>query len=210
MSYFSETQIDAIAEALVERGYLIADGFFPHQLVEDLRACFQHIDESQFKVAGIGRQSGFQHQAEIRSDKIHWIEASAAVTAEFLEWMESLRLGLNQRLYLGLFDYESHFAHYPAGAFYKKHLDAFRSKREQAQPNRILSTVLYLNKDWLPVNGGNLVIYDEHGKQVLDSILPLTGRLVVFLSEKFPHEVLPATRERRSIAGWFRVNERGF
>jgi SM-20-related protein len=27
---------------------------------------------------------------------------------------------------------------------------------------------------------------------------------VCFLSERFEHEVLPATRERLSIAGWFR------
>jgi SM-20-related protein len=30
--------------------------------------------------------------------------------------------------------------------------------------------------------------------------------LVVFLSEEFPHEVLPTATDRYSIAGWFRVN----
>jgi SM-20-related protein len=30
--------------------------------------------------------------------------------------------------------------------------------------------------------------------------------VVIFLSERIPHEVLPATRDRYSIAGWFRVN----
>jgi len=32
------------------------------------------------------------------------------------------------------------------------------------------------------------------------------NRLVIFLSEEFPHEVLPANTHRYSIAGWFRVN----
>lgn len=32
--------------------------------------------------------------------------------------------------------------------------------------------------------------------------------MVVFLSEKFPHEVLKANRKRYSIAGWFRVDVR--
>lgn len=32
---------------------------------------------------------------------------------------------------------------------------------------------------------------------------------MLFLSEEFPHEVLPASRERYSIAGWFRVNGNG-
>ena len=33
---------------------------------------------------------------------------------------------------------------------------------------------------------------------------PLTTSLAVFLSEVFPHEVLPTTEERYSLAGWFR------
>jgi SM-20-related protein len=41
---------------------------------------------------------------------------------------------------------------------------------------------------------------------VLLSVQPLHGTVVVFLSEEFPHEVLPASRDRYSIAGWFRVN----
>jgi SM-20-related protein len=33
---------------------------------------------------------------------------------------------------------------------------------------------------------------------------PTGGCLVVFLSGEVPHEVLPATRERLSLTGWFR------
>jgi len=121
--------------------------------------------------------------------------------------MEGLRLGLNRRLFMGLFDYESHFAHYPIGAFYKKHRDAFAGQSGNRQPNRVLSTVLYLNSAWQPHEGGELLIYAEDGEAIIETVVPVYGRLVIFLSEKFPHEVLPATRERKSIAGWFRVNE---
>ena len=38
------------------------------------------------------------------------------------------------------------------------------------------------------------------------SITPSFGTIVVFLSEEFPHEVLPAMRDRYAIAGWFRLN----
>ncbi|MFT6394425.1 MAG: SM-20-related protein [Methylophilaceae bacterium] len=38
-------------------------------------------------------------------------------------------------------------------------------------------------------------------------ILPKSGRIVLFLSAKFWHEVLPATRERLSLTGWFRTRE---
>ena len=41
---------------------------------------------------------------------------------------------------------------------------------------------------------------------VIETVQPFYGRFVVFLSERFPHEVLPTTSTRYSIAGWFRVN----
>ena len=103
---------------------------------------------------------------------------------------------------LGLFTFESHFAHYAPGAFYKTHLDAFRG-----QANRILSVVLYLNPDWADDEGGEMVLYQEtEPNQKLFTVKPELGTLAVFLSEEFPHEVLPAKRDRYSIAGWYRVN----
>jgi SM-20-related protein len=35
-------------------------------------------------------------------------------------------------------------------------------------------------------------------------VVPTGGCLVVFLSGEVPHEVMPATRERLSLTGWFR------
>ncbi len=213
MSFFDDSQLDLIADALVERGYFIGDYSLPGALLNQLLSLLNQLQNSELKAAGIGRQTDFQIQETIRSDKIHWLEPNTKTTTEFLQWMESLRVGLNRRLFMGLFDYESHFAHYAAGAFYKKHVDAFRGSRKQGHSNRVLSTVLYLNDTWLPDEGGELLIYAEEDEtkvieaKVIETILPEFGRLVIFLSEKFPHEVLPATRERKSIAGWFRVNE---
>ncbi|MFP5505881.1 MAG: 2OG-Fe(II) oxygenase, partial [Gammaproteobacteria bacterium] len=36
-------------------------------------------------------------------------------------------------------------------------------------------------------------------------VLPQGGTFVCFLSDRFHHEVLPATRERMSVTGWFKV-----
>ncbi len=47
-----------------------------------------------------------------------------------------------------------------------------------------------------------LHLKDNH----IATIPPKSGRLFVFLSEQFPHEVLPTNTERFSIAGWFRIN----
>lgn len=205
-----ESVFDEIADALAERGYWVADNILPDSLLSNLLVHFDQLQTDEFKTAGVGRQSDFQVQANIRADKIHWIKADSQTTADFLQWMENLRVAINQRLFMGLFDYESHFAFYPVGAFYKKHVDAFRTKEGVTQSNRVLSTVLYLNQNWLPENGGDLVIYAEDGLGTVEKVSPVFGRLVIFLSEKFPHEVLPATRERKSIAGWFRVNQAAF
>src|SRR5690606_23717683 len=109
------------------------------------------------------------------------------------------RRGLNERLFLGLDFYEPHYAHYAPGAAYARHRDAFVGQR-----NRIISTVLYLNADWQEADGGELLVYDEAATTVLERVRPVGGTLVVFISERLPHEVLPARRSRYSIAGWFR------
>lgn len=201
--------LDTIADSLVEPGYILLEHAMPHELLAALLVHFNHMNNDDFKRAGIGRKADFQLQETIRSDQIYWLGKTAQteedVVSSFLAWMEQLRIGINRRLFLGLFDYESHFARYAAGAFYKKHVDAF-SGHQQGQSNRVLSTVLYLNEEWKESDGGELVLYAENSDHVLQKVSPTFGRLIIFLSEKFPHEVLPATRERKSIAGWFRVN----
>lgn len=202
MNYFTESLLDSIADALVTQGYCVLDDALPATLVEALLLHFDDLRDHAFKAAGVGRQQDFQLAETIRSDHIHWLSANADATGDFLQWMDSLRIGMNRRLFMGLFDYESHFAYYPVGGFYKKHLDAFKGKS-----NRVLSTVFYLNPAWQSQYGGELIIYAEDGEQLLERVVPSAGRLVIFLSEKFPHEVLPASCERKSIAGWFRINE---
>jgi SM-20-related protein len=73
---------------------------------------------------------------------------------------------------------------------------------------RRVTCILYLNPDWKIVDGGALRLYlDNEDLQRYQDIYPYAGRLVVFLSDRFYHEVLPATRERYSITGWFRQRD---
>lgn len=213
----SEQLFDQIADALVSCGYIILPQALPASLVDGLLNHLHSLDETDFKRAGIGRQEDFQLDSSVRRDKIHWLQRNEPVEIEFLGWMEELRVALNRRLFMGLSDYECHYASYGVGAFYKKHLDAFKSPPAilqvpvqvapiQMQPQRVLSTVVYLNPQWQPGDGGELLLYAEDDVQLLESIAPEYGKLVLFLSEKFPHEVAVARRERHSIAGWFRVN----
>ena len=194
-----EKKYDEIADALAGPGFIILDGALPYALTQTLIELISGKD-GQLKRAGVGRNDDFQLNDTVRGDAIEWLEAGVPAVTEFLSAMDKLRSALNQRLFLGLCDYEAHFARYNPGAFYKKHSDAFRGK-----PGRKVSSVFYLNADWDFAAGGELVLYDEAGTDELVRVAPECGRLVLFLSEEFPHEVLPASRPRQSIAGWFRV-----
>ena len=192
---------ELIAVALRDVGYVILDQVFPIDLLAQLAARANALKPEQFKSAGIGRDAGSQHNVAIRKDEIRWITDANAIDAQYLNWMDQLRLELNSRLFLGLFDFESHYAHYEPGAYYKKHLDVFRGNN-----NRIVSTILYLNKNWQASDGGELRLYNQSGDKVLLDVIPEYGRFVIFLSDVFPHEVKVTQQDRYSIAGWYRIN----
>jgi len=66
----------------------------------------------------------------------------------------------------------------------------------------VLSCVLYLNDAWLPEHGGALRMHFDDRSPV--DVLPEAGTLVAFLSAQLDHEVLPATRPRLALTGWYR------
>jgi SM-20-related protein len=195
-----EDRFRHIATQLETVGYVVLPSGLPEPLVDSLLLHFKSLTDEEFKPAGTGRSTDYQVRRGIRGDAIRWLDGHHPTTRAYLDWMETLRLSLNRHLFLGLFDYECHYAYYPPGAFYRKHVDAFKG-----ETNRILSTVLYLNPIWETKNGGELVLY-SHQEELLESILPSYGKMVLFLSQDFPHEVLPVHKSRYSIAGWFRVN----
>ena len=57
-----------------------------------------------------------------------------------------------------------------------------------------------------PADGGELVLYQNDEDTTGIRVTPALGTVVLFLSEEFPHEVKPASQNRFSIAGWYRVN----
>lgn len=193
---------DAIADAVEREGFAHLAAALPAELGAALCQRIRTLDpDDDLSPAGIGREAGHHVNRFVRTDQIRWLGRENGAEAAYLAWMENLRLGLNRRLFLGLFDYECHFAHYRRGDYYKRHSDAFRG-----ETNRVLSTVFYLNPGWMPGDGGELVVYRDDTQEPMCTLAPLYGHLVVFLSEEFPHEVLASRRDRYSIAGWFRVN----
>lgn len=195
--------LTTLVQQLADVGWVVWDDFLPSSKVAELRAqAMTQWQAGAFHAAGIGRGQAFKVNAAIRSDQVQWLEPTTqGALGEYQAAIEQLRIALNQALYLGLFEFEGHFALYPPGACYRRHVDNFRGTNA-----RIITAILYLNADWQAEDGGQLRLYTdaEQADSYMD-ILPFGGRLVVFRSEWFWHEVLPARRERLSLTGWLRT-----
>jgi len=189
-----------ISDSIVNKGYIVIDNALENTLLSQLLSLAE--EKQDYKLAGISQADDFHLNTQRRSDKIKWLDDDTQAQNEYLQFTQGLQQYLNRTVYLGLNYYEAHFALYEKGDFYEKHLDSFKNSR-----NRIITTVLYLHKEWLPEDGGELLLYDQNNF-CIEKIIPYTNRFVIFLSEQFPHEVLPANKTRHSIAGWFRIDKK--
>ena len=135
----------------------------------------------------------------VRGDSTHWFltGAMSAPQQAFTDRIDALRVALSHELVLGLVDAKSHYAVYRPGAGYARHLDRLRGNDA-----RVVSAVFYLNEEWREAEGGALRLYLADGSP--RDVYPRAGNLLLFLSAQFEHEVLPATRDRLSIACWMR------
>lgn len=114
--------------------------------------------------------------------------------------IDRLRRALNERLQLGAFQLELHWALYPPGAHYARHVDQHRGGRL-----RVVSLVLYLNERWRRADGGALRLHRAPGGAL--DVVPRGGTLVLFPSDGLEHEVLAARRERLALTGWLRARQ---
>lgn len=194
-----ETLWNEIVEGLAGPGYAVLPGAFPAEVVAAVRAEALSRRED-FRPAGIGNQA-MRVQA-VRGDAIDWLEwgEGGESMQPFWQAMEAMRDALNRGLYLGLRELECHFALYPPGGGYQRHYD-----NPQGRSARRVTILLYLNPGWRPEHGGQLHIFDPADEaRLLCEVQPEAGTFVAFLSERFPHEVRPAHRERLSLTGWWR------
>ncbi|MDP2283524.1 MAG: 2OG-Fe(II) oxygenase [Pseudohongiella sp.] len=201
-----EDCFERFVTALQQQPWVVVQNALPPALAEVLFARVRAMKPADFTAAGIGRSTDHMLNHFVRRDQIRWIEGVDDTEQAWLAWCSRLQQYLNRRLFLGLFSFESHFAHYAPGAFYKKHVDAFKPDQTERGARRVLSLVAYLNPAWQSADGGELVIYDESSPVPIAKIQPIYGSVALFLSDEVPHEVAAAMRDRYSIAGWFRVN----
>jgi len=220
----------SLIEGLAARGWAFAPGALDPELVAELRAEAMLLDEAGETHAGrIGRRADETTRLKVRKTRIAWLDGASPAQRRYLAGAESLRQSLNEAFFLGLFEYEAHFAVYPPGGFYARHLDAFRLARgvgeaaglgPRAGRSRVVSMVTYLNRSWSESDGGKLALWDRapdgpDGRPdlaALDAVRPAAeiapegGGVVLMLSEDIPHEVQVSHADRYAIAGWFRVN----
>ncbi|PHQ31324.1 2OG-Fe(II) oxygenase [Leeuwenhoekiella nanhaiensis] len=197
---------EQVISDLLGQNYSIIDDFFDADEIAELRDSLKTVYETDlFKKAAIGNRLNEEIDKKIRGDYIYWINEAEgrAVERRFFAKINDLVAYLNRTCFLGILQKEFHYAVYPTGTFYKRHLDTF-----QNDDRRKLSIVCYLNDEtWLAGNGGELTIYlpNESREEVLD-IIPRPGRVVIFESQVLEHEVKPVlASERLSITGWLKT-----
>src|SRR5271165_4313703 len=182
-------------------GILVRDQFLaPHEIRALIECARLRSERGDFAAARIGGERSVQRREEIRGDSTCWISTPLQPAEQsLLEKLECLRLELNRDCLLGLFELELHYAWYPPGAGYARHVD-----QPQGRAQRQVSLALYLNEEWSHEAGGALRIFDGGGHRDIE---PIAGRLACFLTPGREHAVLPTQRDRLSISGWFRVRD---
>jgi len=192
---------DQIIEGLTGPGRVVIPAFLtPEETALLAFECQNLYRQDAFHHARVGHGSTLSLQPKLRSDHVCWIDPlqPSPLQQGYLDRVQAIQRLINRNLFLGLEEFECHFALYPPDSFYGRHLDRFAD-----DSRRTVTCILYLNNGWQPEDGGMLRIYLGPGEVPFEDVQPQGGTLVLFLSDAFEHEVLPSTRERLSLTGWF-------
>lgn len=191
-------------DELAQKHWACATDLLPQELCRTLaQECQKLFEDGALQPAAIGHGSTKAQHSEVRGDYTRWLEPTAPASPSqvaFLDFLANLQRALNESFYLALKRYETHFALYPPGTGYDKHVDNHRGSGA-----RKITFILYLNEDWHQGHGGELSIYEpENAQKLITRVEPRLGTFVLFRSELFPHEVEKSQKPRLSLTGWFR------
>ncbi|CAC5368108.1 EGLN [Mytilus coruscus] len=201
-----------IIQMLKKQGYCVVDGLFEqshlHKVREEVRGLEMTNVMEPGKLAG-GRTGREEKEkvvnANIRSDKLKWMEGNENEypnICKVIKIMDTILVNVN------LFFKGQHninrrtkamVATYPAnGTYYRRHID------NPNKDGRLITCILYLNKDWdVQRDGGLLRIFSEGSDMYVD-VPPLLNRLLFFWSDRRnPHEVQPSYKCRYAVTVWY-------
>jgi SM-20-related protein len=200
-------------QELTSKGYVIIDKFLPNDLQKSLRKDVQDLrDTSNFNIAKIGQDSTNALNIDIRVAETCFIGSNKLfdnpneARSSLYQILDYIRQDLPGPLDTNLSEFL--YAYYPTGGFYRRHRDAISGS---ASTLRQYSLLLYLNKGWTETDGGRLRLHMDSGGDSLpeseepnfQDVDPNGGTLVLFESDKFPHEVLDTKAERVAVVGWY-------
>jgi len=177
----------------------VSGNFLSNELALRLTANLKKLFAgNQLNPAGTGNDTLAVLNQLVRGDKIYWLDRKHNDHTEndFFDLMDRFVTHLNETCYTGITGYEFHYTLYETGAFYKKHLDQFKTNS-----SRQYSMVMYLNLGWVAADGGELCIYPNN---IAQFITPVNGKSVFFKSNELEHEVLITHKPRMSITGWLK------
>ncbi|MEZ5979509.1 MAG: 2OG-Fe(II) oxygenase [Planctomycetota bacterium] len=174
---------------------VVQDGVLGDATASAVRAALV-AERASLTPAAVGRGDEKQLHAELRGDLTTWLERRAEEPlAALWRTFDAIATEFRERCWLGVVDSEVQLAVYPPdGARYVRHLDAFAGGGR-----RRATAVYYLNPDWRPGDGGELVAHEPDGARTIE---PRLDRLVLFLADRLEHEVLPAVAPRWAVTAW--------
>lgn len=166
-----------------------------------------HLQQTtQFKVGTLSKDLSNQ---SVRSDQISWIDAidpPCPSIRSMLHLLDAIILMANKTPDNGeLAKYKisgrtkAMVACYPGGgSHYVRHVD------NPNKDGRVITSIYYLNKNWIKEYGGTLMIYPSKPAGTQASVEPIFDRVIFFWSDRRnPHEVLPAYKPRYAITAWY-------
>ena len=193
-------QFDVLIDSYLADKVGISPFFLSEKLAAGLlQNIHQLLHDNLMTNAGIGNEKIKDADQKHRTDKIYWLDKKHdnVFEQEFLKLSDDFIEHLNRTCYAGINACEFHYAVYKEGSFYKRHKDQFKNNS-----NRKYSLITYLNKDWLPNDGGQLQVYENN---TMLQIQPQSQTAVLFKSDETEHEVVITNRSRMSITGWLKT-----
>jgi SM-20-related protein len=192
-------KFESLIQGLIDDQFGFCKDFFDEKLIQGLSGnLIKSLVDGSMVEAGVGRKFTYAKNAQVRGDVIKWIdnESKDPFEKEFIKIIKDFISYLNDTCYVGINDFEFHYACYEPGSFYKRHKDQFHSDH-----GRKYSVVSYLNIGWVETDGGALTLYLPENDI---TVKPNAGNIVLFKSDELEHEVQPAFKRRLSIAGWLK------
>jgi SM-20-related protein len=194
---------DPEVERLAAGGAVVRDGLLGPRRAAAIRPALERYLPQLFP-AGVGR--GQARSAGVRSDAIAWLELDDEPALEPLgRAFDALAAEVARAAGLGLVRREVQLARYlPGGVGYGRHVDAF--SQGPPGPRRRVTCLYYANPDWCPAHRGELRLWapadGEEAARCVD-VAPLLDRVVLFLSERLAHAVLPTEVPRWAVTAWY-------